>query len=261
HQLDLGLAFQAIEPAFQRRFRAPQRHVVDLAVPQIAKRGGVAFAAGEKMFVYAQHGRTARRPPFAELALQAAPEIPLDRGRPDPLPPPQPAAVDPVQVMAVDHLLKALAGALAAQNPRQALPRLPPAAPAAQLPCLDLQVAAPQSPVLMPHHPPVAPAAPHRGRATVSAGSGPAIAGPEPDPIPPSLPAVTLKVGQTQQNLCTGQNRSPKTVLPVPGSWPAPVVDQEPSEAEGLATAFSLAPRVGQRQRCTPINGSCTSGP
>ena len=48
-----------------------------------------------------------------ELALEPVPEIALDRGGTDAFPAPQTAAVNPVQVLLIDGLLKGLAGTLA----------------------------------------------------------------------------------------------------------------------------------------------------
>ena len=92
----------------QRGLRAPEDNVVNLVALQIAKCCGVAPGAGEEVLVDAQILWTSRRVPFGELALEMPLKVALDGGRGDALAPAQSAAVDAVQVLCVDELLKQL---------------------------------------------------------------------------------------------------------------------------------------------------------
>jgi hypothetical protein len=100
---------------------------------QIAQGGGEAFAAGEEVFVNAQDLRANRRVPLAELTLQLMPEVALHGSRSDGLAPPQAAAVDAVQMLAEDHLLEGLAGALAGLDAGKTLAAVAAAVPALHL--------------------------------------------------------------------------------------------------------------------------------
>jgi hypothetical protein len=90
-------------------------------IAEIAQRGGIAFAAGEEVLVDTQHRGTARRMPLFELALESPPEVALHGRGAEVFPPAQAAAVDAVQVLLIDGLLKRLAGTLTAQNSGQRL--------------------------------------------------------------------------------------------------------------------------------------------
>ena len=105
----LCFAFQTRQIGRQGEFRAAQHHIVNLVVAQIAKRGGVAFAAGEKVLVDAEHGRAARRMPFRKLALQAMLKMALDGRGANAFAAAQPAAIDAVQVLLKDRLAEGLA--------------------------------------------------------------------------------------------------------------------------------------------------------
>ena len=80
---------------------------------------------------------------------QPVPEVALDGDRAKALPAAQPAAVDAVQVLLIDGLLKRLAGTLAAQDSRQPLAGLVPVAQAQPLVGGDLDETVPQAPVLV----------------------------------------------------------------------------------------------------------------
>lgn len=105
------------------------------------------------MLVDAQHLWAARRMPFAKLALESTLKVALHGGRADTFAPAQPAAIDPVQVLAKDHSLKGLAGPLARQDPWKPLAEVAPARPALKLAGLQVQNTMPQAPVFMPHAP------------------------------------------------------------------------------------------------------------
>lgn len=80
----LGLAFPPPQTGLQRLLAAAQHHIEDLVASEVAKRGGIAVPAGKEVLVDAQHGRTAARLPFVELALQTVPEVALHGGRAEP---------------------------------------------------------------------------------------------------------------------------------------------------------------------------------
>ncbi len=94
--------------------------------------------------------------PFPKLALQSALKIALYGGGPDPFAAPQPAAIDSIQMLAIDHSLEGLTGSLTGLNAWKPLPEVPSAALALILAGLQLQNAVPQTPVLMPHPPHIA---------------------------------------------------------------------------------------------------------
>ena len=102
-------------------------------VPQIAQRGGESFLAREKVFVDTQHARAAPRMPFGKLALQPVLEVAIDGGRANAFALTQTAAVDPVQMLAVDHLAERFAGSLTRQNARKSLVKIAPATEAQPL--------------------------------------------------------------------------------------------------------------------------------
>src|SRR3990170_1813085 len=88
---------------------------------------------------------------FAKLALQSMPEVALDRRRADAFPPPQTAAVDPVQMLEKDRLLKRFAGTLARQDAWESLPEMAPTVLAPPLSRLQFQYGVAHAEVLVPH--------------------------------------------------------------------------------------------------------------
>jgi len=82
-------------------------------VSEIAKGSGIAFASGEEMLVDTQNGRAGGGMPLGKLTAKTMLEIALHGGGSNAFPPTQPAAVDAVQVLAVDGFLEGFTGALA----------------------------------------------------------------------------------------------------------------------------------------------------
>ena len=79
---------------------------------KITQGGGIPFAAGEEVLVNAEYGGAAWRMPLGELPFETVPEVALHGGCAEVFPPPEAAAVDPVQVLAEDRFLEGLAGPL-----------------------------------------------------------------------------------------------------------------------------------------------------
>ena len=142
-QPHLRFSLQSLQVALQRRFRAPQHHVVHLVMAQIAKTGGIALSASEKMLIDAQYRRAARRMLLGKLALQPMLEIALDGGGPDPFPFSQPTAIDSIPVLFVDRHAKRFTRALAPQNAGQQVSRLPSALQALRFRHLQFQLTIP----------------------------------------------------------------------------------------------------------------------
>jgi len=118
---DLCLTFQTLQIGLQGILRAPQHDIIDLVSFEIAQGGRKPFTAGEEVLIDAQNLRAAGRMPLAKLAAQMALKVALHGGGADALALSQPAAVDAVEVLTVDGLLKGLAGPLPAEDSRKPL--------------------------------------------------------------------------------------------------------------------------------------------
>src|SRR5262245_54975451 len=121
---------------------------------QIAEGGSVAFFVREEMLVDAQHLGTKRGMMLARAALQATEEIALHGGGTEPLATCQATAVDTVEVLLKDHLLKALRGSLTAWHARQRLAKEMAAVQTATLAHLQVQDSTTETPVVVPYLPP-----------------------------------------------------------------------------------------------------------
>src|SRR5690349_12310530 len=91
--------------------------------------------------------------PLPKLPLEAALKVPLYGGRRDPFAPAQPAAMDAVQVLAVNHFLKGFRGSLAGLDAGAPFAEVAPAGLALPFAGFQLQNTMPQAPVLVPDAP------------------------------------------------------------------------------------------------------------
>ena len=80
------------------------------------------------MLIDAQYLGAARGMPLAQLSCQSPAKVALDGGSANPFPPSQATAVDPVLMLAKNHLLVGLTGSLPYQETRKPLAEIPPAA-------------------------------------------------------------------------------------------------------------------------------------
>lgn len=147
---DLCLTFQTLQIGLQGILRAPQHDIIDLVSFEIAQGGCKPFTAREEVLIDAQNLRAAGRMPLAKLAAQMALKVALYGGGTDALAFSQPAAVDAVEVLAVDGLLEGLAGTLAPEDSGKPLTETVTTAQALGLAALQEDDDMPQTPVLMP---------------------------------------------------------------------------------------------------------------
>jgi len=151
---------------------------------------------------------------LAGAALEVAQEVALHGGGADALAATQATAVDAIQVLLIDHLLEAFAGALEGLNPGNALAKRAAAVETAALAHLQVQDAAAEAPVIMADFAP-APAFVSQPRAAaLRARYRPGIPGRYRNRAAGSFYRGNLVLGQPQDDLRIGQIISPKIVLP-----------------------------------------------
>jgi len=144
-------AFEAEEIGFSSSFRAAERDVVDAVVLQIAEGRRVALFARKEVFVDPQDLSAYRGMVLAHSPMEVMQEVSWHGRSSDALAAAEPAAVDPIQVLLINHLLEALAGSLPRLHSRHALAKESPAIQAAALAHRQIQDSAPETPVIMAH--------------------------------------------------------------------------------------------------------------
>ena len=122
-------------------------------VLQVAEGGGVALLTREEVLVDSQNLGANGRMVLVGSPLEAAQEIALHDSGADASPPAQATPVDAIQMLLIDHLLKALTGSLARLHARQALAKRAAAIQAAALAHPQIHQAAAEPPVIVADHP------------------------------------------------------------------------------------------------------------
>ena len=128
-----------------------RRDDIDFVIFEITKGCCIALAAAEEVLVDAEEYGAVRRMPFGKLAREMAFKIPLDSCRADALAPSQTAAIDAVEVLCVDELLKRLSGSLPSQDANEALAEITSAVAAVPLVSFHNQAATPHGHVAVAH--------------------------------------------------------------------------------------------------------------
>src|SRR5690348_13217178 len=151
---DALLARQSLQIRRQSGFTAPQHHIENCVMPEVAEGGGISILPGKEMFVDTEHPRANLTAPLGQFPLQKILEPALHSGAADFLPPPQAAAVHPV-VMRHEHAApERFSGALTRKNAGKPLPKRAPAILAPEFARFQLEHTMAQTPALMTRLPP-----------------------------------------------------------------------------------------------------------
>src|SRR5581483_5700496 len=135
---------------FQGGLAAAQHDIMNLVVFQIAERRRVTVPAGEEVFVNAQNLRAYMAGALSRQQTQIPEKPALYGSTRDPLPLPQPATADAIEMLLANAAPERLGGAQPRLNTRKALPEAAAAGPAQPLARFQLQYAPPNSPAFMP---------------------------------------------------------------------------------------------------------------